>query len=433
LNYNISFDIAGLIITFLLYLILKNQYVSSSKTNLLFRHFVIISFISGLLDLITAITIENAASVSPILNLILNTLYIYSAYVTAFLIDKYICTMINFNHKFQKIFFAFISITFAITLISNLFTGWSFSFVGADYIKGPLYLFNFFCPMFFIFHVSIVLIMKHNHFTKKQLILNCSIVIYPLIAAILQIIFQNQLLTSFSFSLSILTVLFSLETPDFVELEFLRKNLEEQVVEQTRKTLEKQRRLEMMSLESTQALVQAIDEKDEYTNGHSLRVSVYSVLLAQALLMDPEEIEKLRISALLHDIGKIGVPDSILNKPNKLTEDEFEIIKSHTIMGGKILHKLSSLKNAEAVALYHHERFDGKGYPGTFSGKDIPEFARIVTIADAFDAMTTNRIYRDRLDKSFVINQLKENSGKQFDPDFTREFIKLIEIDVISL
>lgn len=433
MNYNLSFDIAGLIINFLLYLILKTQYVSSSKTNLLFRHFVVISFFSGLLDLVSAITIENAALIPPVLNLILNTLYIYSAYITAFLIDKYICTMIDFKTRTQKILFTILSTVFGATLILNFFTGCSFSFSGADYIKGPLFLFNFFCPMFFLFHVSVILILKRKKFTKKQLILNWSIVIYPLIAAVLQIIFSNQLLTSFAFSLSILTVLFSLETPDFVELEYLRKNLEAQVVDQTRKAIEKQRKLEMMSLESIQALVQAIDEKDEYTNGHSLRVSVYSVLLAQALSWEPDEIEKLRISALLHDIGKIGVPDSILNKPNKLTQDEFRIIKSHTAMGGKILHKLSSLKNAEAVALYHHERYDGTGYPGTYSGKDIPEFARIVTIADSFDAMTTNRIYRDRLDKAFVIKQLKENSGKQFDPDLVKEFIKLIEIDVITL
>jgi len=433
LNYNLSFDIAGLIITFLLYLILNTLYVSSSKTNILFRKFVVLSFISGLLDLISAITIENAISIPPIVNLLLNSLYIYSAYLTAFLIDKYISTMIDFQTKLHKILIYTVSFMFGITLILNLFTGCSFSFSGGDYNKGPLYLFNFFCPMFFLFDVSFILILKHKKFTKKQLILNWSVVIYPLIAAIIQIIFPNQLLTSFAFSLSILTVLFSLETPDFVELEYLRKNLEKQVVEETRKSIEKQRKLEMMSIESTQALVQAIDEKDEYTNGHSLRVSAYSVLLAQALLLDPDEIEKLRISALLHDIGKIGVPDSILKKPNKLTIDEFEIIKSHTIMGGKILHKLSSLGNAEAVALYHHERYDGKGYPGKYSGKDIPEFARIVAIADAFDAMTSNRIYRERLDKTVVIKQLKENSGKQFDPDFTKEFIKLIEIDVITL
>lgn len=389
--------------------------------------------ISGVLDIISAITIEHAATVPGLLNQILNSAYLYSAFISGLLIDKYICTMIEFITKKQRVFVHILTYAFFLNLLLNFFTGWSFSFYNGEYEKGPLFILNFLFPLYFVYHIALILITKHKLFTKKQLILNCSVVILPLSSAILQMIFPEILLTFFSYSLIILLILFSLETPDFVELEFLRKNLENEIIVQTRLAIEKQRKLEMMSLEATQALVQAIDEKDEYTNGHSLRVSVYSVLLAQALQWDPDKIEKLRISALLHDIGKIGVPDSILNKPNKLTEDEFNIIKSHTNMGGKILHKLSSLKNAETVALYHHERFDGKGYPGKYSGTDIPEFARIVTIADSFDAMTTNRIYRDKLDKQFVISQMEENSGKQFDPYFIEKFIELIKIDVITL
>lgn len=433
MSYNISFDIAGIIITFFIFLILKTLYVSKSETNFLFRHFVITSLISGILDIISAKTIEHAATIPGFLNLILNSLYLYIAFISGLLIDRYISTSINYITKRQKITVIALTYFFILNLILNFFTRWSFSFQNGQYIKGPLFILNFLCPLYFVFHVTLLLITKHKLFTKKQLILNCSVVIMPTTASVLQMIFPNVLLTFFSYSLIIFLVLFSLETPDFIELEYLRKNLENQVVEQTRKSIEKQRKLEMMSLEATQALVQAIDEKDEYTNGHSLRVSVYSVLLAQGLFWNPDDIEQLRIAALLHDIGKIGVPDSILNKPNKLTEDEFDIIKSHTTMGGKILHKLSSLKNAEIVALYHHERYDGKGYPGKYSGKDIPEFARIVAIADSFDAMTTNRIYRERLDKNIIINQMMENSGKQFDPDFVKKFIELIKIDVISL
>lgn len=433
MSYNIDFDIAGLIITFFIFLILKTQYVSNNGTNFLFRHFVITTMFSGILDIASAFTIEHAAVVPGFVNQLLNTAYIYIAFVSGLLIDKYICMMIDYITRRQKIIVHTLTYVFFLNLIINFFTGWSFSFNNGEYVKGPLFYLNFTFPMYFTFHIAFILITKYKLFTKKQLILNCSVVILPTISVILQIIFPQLLLTFFSYSLIIFLILFSLETPDFVELEFLRKNLENEIIVQTRLSLEKQRKLEMMSLEATQALVQAIDEKDQYTNGHSLRVSVYSVLLAQALQWDSDRIEKLRISALLHDIGKIGVPDSILNKPNKLTEDEFNIIKSHTNMGGKILSKLSSLKDAETVALYHHERFDGKGYPGKYSGKDIPDFARIVTIADSFDAMTSNRIYRDRLDKTIVIKQLKENSGKQFDPDFILEFIKLIEIDVITV
>ena len=184
-------------------------------------------------------------------------------------------------------------------------------------------------------------------------------------------------------------------------------------------------RVQKMTLHTIQTLANAIDAKDPYTRGHSTRVSQYSVLIAEALGWEKERIDDLRYAALLHDIGKIGVPDSILNKPNRLTDVEFDIIKSHTTTGGEILGDRTEIKPAKEVALSHHERYDGKGYPRGLKGEEITEEARIVGIADAFDAMNSNRIYRKACDREYIINQLKEGRGKQFDPHYVDILIDL--------
>lgn len=185
------------------------------------------------------------------------------------------------------------------------------------------------------------------------------------------------------------------------------------------------RKVEQMNLQVVTALATAIDAKDPYTRGHSTRVSQYSVMIAKALGWEKERTDNLRYAALLHDIGKIGVPDSILNKPTRLTDVEFDIIKSHTTTGGEILREHTVVDAAEDVALSHHERYDGKGYPRGLRGKEISEEARIVGIADAFDAMNSSRVYRKACDRDYILNQLTGGRGKQFDPEYVDVLIKL--------
>lgn len=185
------------------------------------------------------------------------------------------------------------------------------------------------------------------------------------------------------------------------------------------------KKVEEMNLQVVTALATAIDAKDPYTKGHSTRVSQYSVLIAEALGWDRNRIEELRIAALLHDIGKIGIPDSILNKPGRLTDVEFSIIKSHTTMGGEILRGRTVVGCAEDVALSHHERVDGTGYPQGLRGEEMTDEARIVSIADAFDAMNSSRVYRKACSREYILGQLKEGREKQFDAGYVDVLIRL--------
>lgn len=182
-----------------------------------------------------------------------------------------------------------------------------------------------------------------------------------------------------------------------------------------------------MGNETILAIARTVDAKDENTSQHSQRVSEYSVMLAREMGYSEEECEDLRKAALLHDIGKIGIPDSILNKPSRLTEEEYAVMKTHVTRGAEILKDFTVVNHAADGAKYHHERYDGTGYPDGLKGQDIPLYGRIIGVADAFDAMTQNRVYRKKLSKDYVLGELKRCSGTQFDPEIAGIMIRLVE------
>ena len=184
--------------------------------------------------------------------------------------------------------------------------------------------------------------------------------------------------------------------------------------------------MEKMSLQTMQTLCTTIEAKDEYTRGHSHRVAEYAGLIARELGWSSEEIVNLNHAAHLHDIGKIGIPDTILNKPTRLTAEEYAVIKEHPIIGSEILKNITIIKNAAQVAHYHHERYDGTGYPDGLSGEDIPIQARIVAIADSYDVMSSKRIYRNALPENVIIDEIRKGRGTQFDPHIADIFLKLL-------
>ena len=189
----------------------------------------------------------------------------------------------------------------------------------------------------------------------------------------------------------------------------------------------KQRVYKSIVNESLETFAHAIDAKDEDTNGHSVRVAAYSREIAKRMGFTEEEQEQIYYMAMLHDIGKIGIPDSILKKPGKLTEDEMEIIRSHPSIGGEILKDFTAIDGISDGARYHHERYDGNGYNEGLKGEEIPLFARIICVADCYDTMSSKRVYKNNHDKEYILKELKECSGKHFDPNIVPYMIEMIE------
>ena len=185
-------------------------------------------------------------------------------------------------------------------------------------------------------------------------------------------------------------------------------------------------KLEKAYLESIQTLRYTVEAKDPYTRGHSDRVSEYSELIGKYLNLSEDDLHKLKIGGLFHDIGKIGVPDSILLKTSRLTDDEYSEIKNHPSIGAHILSNASLFQDIIPIVKHHHERYDGFGDPGKLAGEDIPYLARIAAVADSFDAMTSKRTYRDSLPIDIVKQEIEKNKGTQFDPKIADVFLDIL-------
>lgn len=201
-------------------------------------------------------------------------------------------------------------------------------------------------------------------------------------------------------------------------------NIIKQINKELKETYEK---LENAYMESIETLRQTVDAKDTYTRGHSDRVSEYACLLGKELNLNEDAMKTLKVGGLFHDIGKIGVPDSILLKPGKLTDEEYSEIKNHPTIGAHILSTATIFKDLLPIVKHHHERYDGKGYPSQLQGENIPYLARITAIADTFDAMTSRRPYRNALELEFVITEFEKCSGTQFDPNLAPIWIDILK------
>lgn len=210
-----------------------------------------------------------------------------------------------------------------------------------------------------------------------------------------------------------------------LELDDLQHHLQTAVEEKTRQYQE-------LALESIFAIVNIIEAKDEITEGHSVRVAGYSRALATAMGYDEKSVDEVYRAGLLHDVGKTGIPDLILKKEGKLTREEYGEIKEHTSIGGHILAAIETMDYLAEGAKYHHERYDGTGYPKGLAGEDIPEIGRIIAVADVFDALVSKRHYKEAMDVETAKAELLKGAGSQFDPAIVKIFIELLENGTIE-
>ena len=214
-----------------------------------------------------------------------------------------------------------------------------------------------------------------------------------------------------------------------IEHSNLQHDLEELVDQRTNQLRMEEESYRRLSDQIIFALSTAVDAKDEYTNGHSRRVAKYSTMIAQKLGKSQEYQRQLYYMGLLHDIGKIGIPDEIIQKNSKLTDEEYNTIRMHPVIGAKILDTIEEMPQLAIGARYHHERFDGKGYPDGLKGFGIPEQARILAVADSYDAMTSKRTYQDITPQSFARSEIEKGKGTQFDPDIADAMLAIIDED----
>ena len=308
-----------------------------------------------------------------------------------------------------------------VLLIISQFTGLYYTFDAQNnYMRAPA---NILCyvPPVLITLLQISIVLQYRRLLRPAVVIPLSLItLVPLAASIVQFFTYGVSLTNMTVvGMAIVLYLFVLfdlndtaEHAKNMEIEFYRE--------------EKEREHDMFE-QTAEALASAIDAKDRYTHGHSSRVAQYSQMIAREAGKSDEECEQIYFSALLHDVGKIGIAYSIINKDGKLTDEAFAQIKMHPLYGSQILAQIKQSPNLYVGARNHHERYDGRGYPDGLKGEEIPELARIIGVADAYDAMTSKRSYRDPLPQSKVREEIAKGIGTQFDPKFAE--IMLHEID----
>ena len=310
-----------------------------------------------------------------------------------------------------------------VMLVVSQFTGLYYTFDATNtYQRGPGFILCYLIPaVMLILQVSVII----QNYKKLNSDISLSLILFsamPLLVSVIQAkLYGLSLINTTIAGMALLLYLFALKdmNESYTRANDLRIEL----------LTAEQQSMKRLFEQTAEALASAIDAKDKYTHGHSSRVAGYSKMIAKMSGKDDKECEEIYYAALLHDIGKIGVPDEIINKKGKLTEEEYEQIKGHTTIGKEILSSIVEFPYISIGAHHHHERFDGRGYPDKLKGSDIPELARIIAVADAYDAMTSKRSYRDPLPQATVRQIFIEEMGSQFDPQFATQMIHMIDQD----
>lgn len=285
------------------------------------------------------------------------------------------------------------------------------------------FIISYLIPLVALVVQQFTVIKNRKYISKRLRIVLLLFTILPLVASITQFKLYGLSLTNISL-VWMVVVLYLFAIVDMNEKVERARKLEIEYLEKEKEQLKNFLKHTALSLAS------AIDAKDTYTNGHSLRVAEYSKMIAARIGYSESELDDIYMMGLLHDVGKIGVPDEVINKTSKLTDEEFELIKKHPVIGNEILKKITESPKLATGARWHHERYEGGGYPDGISGENIPEEARIIAVADAYDAMTSRRSYRDVMPQDKVRSEIEKGIGTQFDPRFAKCMLEIIDEDV---
>ncbi len=430
LDYNIYLEVAVIPVDLIIYSYLVLRYTNMTKVNLAFRRFALIVLLADIIDVLTAIVTSAHALVPNSIHYLFNITDSVFASLSGFAFVYYIYAYSSMKHESmvrRNVMNISLLVINVLLLFTNPITGWVFTYDGnGNYIHETLFVpvaYGF--PMLFFAIGSVYMFTHRNRYRKNQVRVLMAAILSAAVLFILQMLyFDDVLITLFMASIGVLVIFVSLETPDYVSLLKTRAELNE-AREREAAALAK----EQLSREVMLAFSKAVDAKDHYTNGHSERVATYAREIARRMGKSEKEQEEIYEVGLLHDIGKIGIPEAIINKVGELDADEFDEIRQHTVIGWDILKTINEIPWLSTGARWHHERFDGTGYPDGLSGKDIPENARIICLADSYDAMTSKRSYSSPRSQEEVREEILRCSGTQFDPNIAKYLLDMIDED----
>ncbi|MBQ2089259.1 MAG: HD domain-containing protein, partial [Lachnospiraceae bacterium] len=336
-----------------------------------------------------------------------------------YLFNEYLIDLITHEGGFTSapkrlVFNRYLSALGILLLIFSQFTGWYYTFDEYNrYQRGPGFVVCYLVPML-IFLILLTADAKYTKEIHRNLRISLfAFVVLPLSASIVQVFTYGLSLTNISLAIVVIIIyVFALmdanetiEIANKIKIGHLKEDQES---------------LYRLFEQTATAFVSAIDAKDKYTKGHSVRVGKYAKTLAEMAGKSKEECRNIYYAALLHEIGKIAIPDSILSKDKSLTDEEYAVLKQYPTIGRDILSSITEFPFLAEGAMYHHERYDGTGYPEGLAGEEIPELARIIAVADAYDTMTSQRSYRDPIPQQKVREEFVKGMGTQFDPEYTK-------------
>ena len=308
----------------------------------------------------------------------------------------------------------------ALVIISQ-FTGLYYTFDEMNnYQRAPGFVLCYIIPLAMVVLQESVLIQYRDRLDRVLAAAMIISIALPTLMSFVQIF-------CYGLSLTNITMVFMVIVFFIYALSEMNRSVEQAQRNEIESYKEAERRERIMFEQTSEALANAIDAKDRYTHGHSARVALYSRKIAERAGYSKEQCGQVYYAALLHDIGKIGIHEDILNKEGKLSDEEFAEIKKHPVYGYQILSGIHQSPYLSIGAHYHHERYDGRGYPDGLSGEEIPEFARIISVADAYDAMTSSRSYREPIPAEKVREELVKGMGTQFDPRFAKIMLEMID------
>lgn len=442
-DYIFDFEKSALVILTFLFAYVNAKYSFALKVNRRFRQLIEVTFVSSVLELMVYTSLNKFNYQATV---VFQALYLIFEFYMFFVFDVYVYTfglkdnspknakILKFRYKADFATY----LLFCLVILINI-PGKFMYRVNADNTISPcrLYILLTIMMLYFFGDVIIALIVFRKDYSIKHTVL--------FVCFYLSIIANNMLLdlaslryvfVHFLASIIELLIMTTFETADEQEIRrvihstrVLEMQLRGEINDKTREIKMHNDRIRGLNSSLMEVLGAIIDAKDRYTSGHSKRVAQYSRLIAKRLGYSEEIQGKVYSMGILHDLGKVGVPNSIINKQGKLTDEEFAKVKTHTVVGAGILSKVTMEPELAEAARWHHERMDGKGYPDGLTEEYIPKLVRIVGTADAYDAMTSNRSYRDALPQKQVRQEIEKGIGKQFDEEAGRVMLELIDED----